>query len=567
MTLPGDWAACRLDDLLATKKGALVDGPFGSALKSEHYTASGCRVIRLNNVGAGRFIDDDRAFVALERFDPLRRHSAEAGDLVTAALGDPPGRTCVVPEGLGPTIVKADCFRARLHPRVSTALIAFWLNSSALQNYFRSHGKGVGRIRFNLSVLRNAPIPLPPEGEQATLVAWLERIEARAETARHEAALALANAQALKTSAIRAGVTGELTTAWRAASDAQSVDDLLTAVPPVKQARGGRVTDIVMPGIASIALNDPQTPLPRGWRWVPLLRVARQETGHTPRRNRPDYWDGEVDWLGIKDARDHHGAVISTTQRRITAAGLAGSSARLLPARTVCLSRTASVGYVTMLGRPMATSQDFVTWTCGPALSPDYLLYTLMAEGKGIRRFGRGSTHSTIYLPEVRALTIALPPLAEQQLIVEKIKRVLLRADELIVRARKAGAFADTLAANAVTQAMSGRVRRPIADDIPAGVLLEEIAADSQRSVLELPASDKTRRARRPKEEIDMPEPALDTPEALIAAIKEQGGRMRPQTLWQTSQLPIDRFYHLLRAAVDSGGLRTSKDKDLLIAD
>jgi type I restriction enzyme S subunit len=566
MTLPDDWARCQLEDLLPVRKGALVDGPFGSALKSEHYTSSGCRVIRLNNVGAGRFIDEDRAFISMERFNQLRRHSAEPGDLVTAALGDPPGRTCIVPEGLGVAIVKADCFRTRLHPRVSAPLITYWLNSPELRAYFQSHGKGVGRIRFNLSVLRKASLPLPPEREQALLVEWLNRIYAHAENARHEATLALTNAEALKASAIRAGVSGELTAAWRAASNVQSVDDLLAESAPVKQPRGGRVTDIVMPGNAAIALNDPATPLPDGWRWVPLLRLARQETGHTPRRSRADYWGGDIDWLGIKDARDHHGTVVNATSRRITAAGLAGSSARILPARTVCLSRTASVGYVTILGRPMATSQDFVTWTCGPALSPEYLMYALMAEGKGIRRFGRGSTHSTIYFPELRAFTIALPPLAEQRLIIEKIKRVLLRADELIANARKASLLADTLVTNAVTQAMSGRIRHPVADDVPAGVLLEEIAAVRQKSLIEMQIEG-AHGTRRIGEEIEVHEQELDTPDALVAAIKEHGGRMRPHVLWQASRLPIDRFYHVLRPAVESGRVRTSKDKDLLIAD
>jgi hypothetical protein len=48
--------------------------------------------------------------------------------------------------------------------------------------------------------------------------------------------------------------------------------------------------------------------------------------------------------------------------------GIANSSARLLPEGTVVLSRTASVGFVTIMGRPMATSQDFVNWVCGPEL-------------------------------------------------------------------------------------------------------------------------------------------------------------------------------------------------------
>lgn len=44
-----------------------------------------------------------------------------------------------------------------------------------------------------------------------------------------------------------------------------------------------------------------------------------------------------------------------------------------------------------------------------------------MAEGDNIRRFGEGSTHTTIYFPEIRALHICLAPKIEQAEIVRRI--------------------------------------------------------------------------------------------------------------------------------------------------
>jgi type I restriction enzyme S subunit len=110
------------------------------------------------------------------------------------------------------------------------------------------------------------------------------------------------------------------------------------------------------------------------------------------------------------------------TVQHVNELGIANSAARLLPENTVCLSRTASVGYVVIMGRPMATSQDFVTWSCGNLLDPQYLMHALLAEGEEIKRFGEGSTHTTIYFPEVKAFYIALPPMREQRQIVGRIK-------------------------------------------------------------------------------------------------------------------------------------------------
>ena len=182
-----------------------------------------------------------------------------------------------------------------------------------------------------------------------------------------------------------------------------------------------QVSSMLIRGRAGLAVNRPNEPVPPGWVWVPVNSVARQETGHTPSRSHPEWWGGDIPWIGIRDARLHHGGVIHDTLQTTNPLGLANSSARLLPKGTVCLSRTASVGYVTIMGRDMATSQDFVTWTCSEALVPEFLVKALIAEGEGLRKFGKGTTHTTIYFPEIRALHICLPPLAEQKRIVAKL--------------------------------------------------------------------------------------------------------------------------------------------------
>lgn len=184
---------------------------------------------------------------------------------------------------------------------------------------------------------------------------------------------------------------------------------------------GRAASDAVIPGRAAISVGNPDTPLPMNWVWTPLTSVADLGTGHTPSRKHPEYWGGDVPWIGIRDAGAHHGGAIYDTLQRINQLGLDNSSARLLPKDTVCLSRTASVGYVVKMGRDMATSQDFVTWSCTEALDPDFLMQALLAEGADIRRFGEGSTHTTIYFPEVKAFHVALPPLPEQRRIVAKI--------------------------------------------------------------------------------------------------------------------------------------------------
>jgi type I restriction enzyme S subunit len=221
--------------------------------------------------------------------------------------------------------------------------------------------------------------------------------------------------------------------------------------------------------------------------------VAKQETGHTPSRSRSSYWDGGVPWIGIRDAGAHHGRVIKNTMQTISEEGLANSSARLLPVGTVCLSRTASVGYVTIMGREMATSQDFATWTCTGALLPQYLMYALMAEGDNIRKFGMGTTHTTIYFPEVRAFHIALPPIEEQKEIVAAIEAGLCRADRMEAEAACANKLLDRLESAILARALRGELVPQDPADEPAEHLLARIRA--QRL-----AAPQAKRSRKTKE-------------------------------------------------------------------
>ena len=223
---------------------------------------------------------------------------------------------------------------------------------------------------------------------------------------------------------------------------------------------GGReATSAVIPGRYALSVGHPETVPPSGFRWRLLTDIARLESGHTPSRARADYWDGDVPWIGIRDASGNHGKVLYSTEQYVTHLGIQHSSARVLPAGTVCLSRTASVGYVVTMGVPMATSQDFVNWVCGPELHSRYLHYLLMMEQESIRRFAYGSVHPTLYYPDAKALHICVPEISVQRAISE----VLGALDDKIAANTRLATTADALAAATLRSALSDR-QVPLSD-------------------------------------------------------------------------------------------------------
>ena len=81
------------------------------------------------------------------------------------------------------------------------------------------------------------------------------------------------------------------------------------------------------------------------------------------------------------------------------------------------------------MGRPMATSQDFVNWVCGERLRSRYLHYILISEQESIRRFAVGSVHPTVYYPEAKAFQVCVPGIAQQDAILD----ILCALDDKIV--------------------------------------------------------------------------------------------------------------------------------------
>lgn len=181
--LPDGWTSAPLEELLAVEERPIADGPFGSKLASRHYTESGARVIRLQNIGDGYF-KDERAYISLDYYAELRAHEVRTGDLVIASLGDVLPRACVIPELGEPGIVKADCVRARIHPLVETRWVLYALLSPQVRQYAASRIRGVGRPRLGLGEIRKLPIPVAPIDEQRRVVSALDDYLSRLEAAR-----------------------------------------------------------------------------------------------------------------------------------------------------------------------------------------------------------------------------------------------------------------------------------------------------------------------------------------------------------------------------------------------
>lgn len=158
------------------------DGPFGSNIKSSHYTEKGIRVIRLQNIGVGEFLDDDKAYVSEEHFIELKKHECLPGDVIVGTLGCPNLRAFIQPKWLNVAINKADCIQFRPDERIVNApYICSLLNQPATEKMARDLMLGQTRLRISMGRLKGLEVPLPPlslQQEFSLRIAAVEKLKA-----------------------------------------------------------------------------------------------------------------------------------------------------------------------------------------------------------------------------------------------------------------------------------------------------------------------------------------------------------------------------------------------------
>lgn len=205
--------------------------------------------------------------------------------------------------------------------------------------------------------------------------------------------------------------------------------------------------------------------IPETWTVRRIKLVARLASGHTPSRSHPEYWiDPDIPWFQLTDIwrfRDDSEESVVETAEMISEVGLRNSAAELLPTGTVALSRTASVGFSAILGVDMATTQDFANWVPGPLVDSAYLLYVLRAMRPEFERLRFGSTHKTIYMPDIKQLVMPLPPLDEQKEIVSNVRADSKRLLQTRHRVEDAVEKLKEYRAALITAAVTGQIDIP----------------------------------------------------------------------------------------------------------
>lgn len=177
--------------------------------------------------------------------------------------------------------------------------------------------------------------------------------------------------------------------------------------------------------------NEPQKqteigPVPESWAVVPLSDVCQFQSGGTPSKQNPEFWQGTIPWVSPKDMkRPRLDDVTDHISQEALESGskLAPAGSVFVVVRGMILAKTVPVALAEV---PMAINQDMRAIIPGPKLRSDFLLYALETLRGGLfKKVGRsGHGTCTLMSHEIAAFKIPAPDLKTQEAIATAIQNL-----------------------------------------------------------------------------------------------------------------------------------------------
>ena len=418
--LPEGWTKKTLLEVAGGEPRLVVGGPFGSCLKVDDYQKTGIPIIRLQNVGHAKFIDKDIKYLTLEKAKELEYHTFVKGDLVLAKLGDPIGKTCIIPDKFEWGIVVSDVVRIRLeNDQIDKKYLLYYLNSSHSISQINSQVFGSTRPRVNLKEVRDIVILVPPLAEQLRIVARVEALLTHINAARYRISRVPLIMKKFRQAVLAVACSGRLTEGWREENpDKLSTIDVIDFINANKQKN-----------------SDPSEytgDYPESWIPIKIGDLFDNWGGATPSTSESSYWGGDIPWVSSKDIKSLR---IIQGSDFITKKALEGSRLRLSPIGSVIIVvRSGILAHtfpVAIADAEVVINQDIKAFYTPNQSLNEWLALFFRGQSQYILENIRkdGTTVQSIRFDDLKKMVLYIPSFDEQHEIVLRVNALFERAD------------------------------------------------------------------------------------------------------------------------------------------
>jgi type I restriction enzyme S subunit len=392
-----DWGRFIVADIAAPIKNALVGGPFGSNLVSKDYVEIGIPVIRGKNMGHGRWVSGEFAFVSIEKAESLSANTARPGDLLFTQRGTL-GQVAIVPDGpFAKYIVSQSQMKLTVDGSKADICFLYYLFTSPEQlKYIKTNAIQVGVPHTNLGILRNTPIVLPDLYQQKEIVKVLSSLDDKIELNRkinktlEEIAQAIFKSWFVDFEPVKAKIEAKANgqDPERAAMCAISgkTNDELNQLSPDQLTQLAATAALFPDELVDSALGH----IPNGWKVKSIKDWGAVICGKTPPKKEPSFYDGLIPFIKIPDM--HGNVFVTTTNDTLSQKGASTQPNKQVPKGSVCVSCIATVGQVVIASETSHTNQQINTVVPSEMSHSYYLFFSMKGRTRLLHDLASGGS-------------------------------------------------------------------------------------------------------------------------------------------------------------------------------
>lgn len=290
------------------------------------------------------------------------------------------------------------------------------------------------------SVVLKTHVPLPPLQEQHRIVDALERhlkqLDILRESHRRMRRILHETPTSLRQQLLQAAIEGKLVAQdpkeepasallERIAKERAALPGKRKAAPPSRiERRSGGIFEIFPDGSEKDISDEIPFDIPESWEWVRMSFIGDWKAGATPSKSDSSFYrNGNIPWLKTGDLNDGY---INCIPERITEKAMRTCSLRLNPAGSILIAMYgATIGKLGILSFPATTNQACCACITNSSVSNMYLFYYLMSQKQSFTRKGEGGAQPNISKEKIEKHLIPIPPINEQQRIVQRLEELL----------------------------------------------------------------------------------------------------------------------------------------------
>lgn len=234
--------------------------------------------------------------------------------------------------------------------------------------------------------------------------------------------------------------------------------------------------------------------IPDNWRWAKIGKLVEIKNGFTPKRTDESLWNPkEIPWFTVEDIHEQ-GIIIHQTAQAISKKALGKSINRLIPPHTVLLCCTsATIGRYAMTEIELTTNQQWnglvIGEECRYVICSEYILVWVSSLKEKMTEIAKSTTFPFLSVDKLANFIIPLPPIEEQQRIVDKINEIMPKIDEYEKIEKELEALKKefpTNMKNALLQAaMQGKLTEQLESDSSVFSVIEQCEKDKETAINE----------------------------------------------------------------------------------